>query len=138
MKDHWKRWIWFKLKSLIKCRFIRGVFLVVDLGSEIIFCAIAWHYCLAILMLQGNNKKKTWENIGGEKGKIWRKKKEISSLHPNTITLCYIRYCRDLFFAELNASPILDSFYCIVQKLLRKKRWFFLSFFPNHIYLDGR
>ena len=112
MKDHWKRWIWLKPKSLIKCRFIRGVFLVVDLGSEIIFCAIAWHYCLAILMLQGNNKKNLGKHWGRKKEDLKGKKKEISSLHPNTITLCYIRYCRDLFFAELNASPILDSFYC--------------------------
>ena len=101
--------VWlFKAK---KCWFIRGVFLVVDLGSEIIFCAIAWHYCLAILMLQGNNKKKLGKTLGEKRGRSeGKKKKEISSLHPNTITLCYIRYCRDLFFAELNASPIFGLF----------------------------
>ena len=88
---------------------------MVDLGSKIIFCAIACHHCLAILMLQGNNKKNLGKHWGRKEEDLKGKKKEISTLHPNTITLCYILYCRDLFFAELNASPILDSFYLLFR-----------------------
>ena len=131
MKDHWKRWIWLKPKSLIKCRFIRGVFLVVDLGSEIIFCAIAWHYCLAILMLQGNNKK-TWENIGGEKRKIWREKRR-KSLHFTPIQLLFVTsVIAEIYFLQ---SLMLRQFWTLSIVRIYCSETFQRIFiiFPNYI-----
>ena len=62
---------------------------MVDLGSEIIFCATAWHYCLAILMLQGNNKKKLGKTLGEKRGRSEEKKRR-KSLHFTPIQLLFV------------------------------------------------
>ena len=90
--------IWlFKAK---KCRFIRGVFLVVDLGSEIIFCAIACHHCLAILMLQGNNKKNLGKHWGRKEEDL--KGKNRKSLHFTPIQLLFVTsFIAEIYFLQI-------------------------------------
>ena len=61
---------------------------MVDLGSEIIFCAIAWHYCLAILMLQGNNKKNLGKHWGRKEEDL--KERRRKSLHFTPIQLLFV------------------------------------------------